>query len=584
MISRWKKKIMQRWTGVKEALKIVAASAMLLAVFLTSVAVSKPVPVKPKSVIDDETVYAVMDAHGKPNKTIVVDWLRIEGDGLVEVADRGDASRIKALKDDVDPMIRDENIIWQLDVDGMKDFYYRAETKKELPVAVDVMYYLDGVEISPEELAGKDGRLKITINVENRLKKKVKYSYTGADDVTVKEKEEEIYIPLITVASLSFKASKFSNIDAGEGMLSVTGEQMSCTISLFPQGEDEAVIEMDGKDIELDPIIISVMPKMPQLPEMEIEDQLQDMKESFDPSEFEQLSEAMSGFSLLGDAINETRKGTDGMALLVGGQIQMLNRIIDGIDTSQFENTSELVTALEDLSAGLESTKSGLDEIILLLDDQIGVLQGIQASNNGLIQLAQDRQGAYPGDTIIAALANGLVQQGKMITAVTDGGDVGFDYMPGLNEAKSDLEAISTGLASSISGLKAISAEAKLLNEIPAAFSAIKQSLIVLREGGTIKGITMPGLTATLDGLRGLSSGLSSMESGFSSMGGELGGLESLTGSLSGFEDTIEEIRAREALADKMREEADAYDSFLGKPDGADGRVRFLLRLDAIKK
>ncbi len=46
----------------------------------------------------------------------------------------------------------------------------------------------------------------------------------------------------------------------------------------------------------------------------------------------------------------------------------------------------------------------------------------------------------------------------------------------------------------------------------------------------------------------------------------------------------LEEIRAGEALIDMMKEEAENYDTFLGKPDGAEGRVRFIFKTEAIEK
>ncbi len=43
-------------------------------------------------------------------------------------------------------------LTWQ--ADG-SDIYYQGTTDKELPVTVKLTYYLDGKEISPEDLAVK---------------------------------------------------------------------------------------------------------------------------------------------------------------------------------------------------------------------------------------------------------------------------------------------------------------------------------------------------------------------------------------------------------------------------------------------
>ena len=44
-----------------------------------------------------------------------------------------------------------------------KDIYYQGKTEKNLPVSVDIKYYMDGTEVSPEALAGKTGHLKMEV-------------------------------------------------------------------------------------------------------------------------------------------------------------------------------------------------------------------------------------------------------------------------------------------------------------------------------------------------------------------------------------------------------------------------------------
>lgn len=43
-------------------------------------------------------------------------------------------------------------LVWNA---GGEDIYYQGKSKEELPVSVKLTYYLDGKEISPNELAGK---------------------------------------------------------------------------------------------------------------------------------------------------------------------------------------------------------------------------------------------------------------------------------------------------------------------------------------------------------------------------------------------------------------------------------------------
>jgi putative membrane protein len=234
--------------------------------------------------------------------------------------------------------------------------------------------------------------------------------------------------------------------------------------------------------------------------------------------------------------------------------------------------------------------------------------------------LAQDRAAYYSGDTTLTQLANGLVAQGEMITTLTSGGNVpGQSYLPGLNETKSNLEDISNSLGGLISSLETISQQAQVLNEVPAAFTSLKESLIALRDGGEFEGVQMPGLKYTLEGLKGISAGLSEMEEKFGEVGGEIEELEEIPESMtelrdtlislrdggefmgqflpgitttkevldqavSGLGESLEEVRKGKVIEDIMEEEADSYDTFLGKPEGAEGRVRFILKTEGVKK
>ena len=56
-----------------------------------------------------------------------------------------------------------DNLTW--DTNGA-DIYYQGTTEKELPVSVKLTYYLDGKKISPSELKGKSGHLKIKLIIQ----------------------------------------------------------------------------------------------------------------------------------------------------------------------------------------------------------------------------------------------------------------------------------------------------------------------------------------------------------------------------------------------------------------------------------
>lgn len=564
----------------KRMLKAASVFGLLLAVFLSSTIFSAPLANKPDKVVDDESVYVLLDAEGAVKKTIVVDWLCLEGKGLLEVVDKGGVSQVEALKEEVKPLVEGNKITWRIEADGVRDFYYRADTKKKLPLEVKVDYFLNGSQVKALELAGKSGHLRIDITVKNKLKKEVKVPYLGADERSYKEKTEEIYIPFLAVVNLDLKANKFRNIEAGDANLSVSGETMKYSWMLFPQGEAEASIEMDADKIELPPLIISAFPNMPGEKGLDIEDEFEEMRKGLaelsqlpaahvevlnglidvlDFSQYEEMAEAFNQFDLFSKGISEVRQGTDDLADLSEGQIEALSGIIDG-----------------------------LDGLIELLDGQIALLEGLEVSNGGLTALAQDRAASYPGDTTLTALAEGLAQQGSMITTLTSGGMVDGSYLPSLKKTRDGLKDI-------------------------------KDSLVALRDGGLLSGVELPGLKTTVEGLEGISAGLAEMEAGLADIKDEIGELKSLPEAFEELRDALvtlrdggsfmgqflpgineikealglvvdslgnglEEIRAGQALIDVMKKEAENYNTFLGKPEGAEGRVRFIFKTEAIEK
>ncbi len=617
----------------RKSLNAVLAFLLLTSVFLSTTLYSAPLPVKPQRIIDDETVYALLEPDGKPSKTIVIDWLRLEGKGLLEVIDHGEVKNVEALKDNVKPELIKDDIIWKIQVDDEKDFYYRAETEKELPVDLNISYFLDNEKFPPEKIAGRDGRLKIELTVKNKIKKKVKVSYLSSDEESYKEEVEEIYLPLMVIVNLDLKAAKFSNIETKNSMLSVSGGTMKYTWMIFPQPEATATIEMDGKDIETSPLIVSVIPKMPDAPSIELEEDFKKMKEGmerlgllssvqakilkglsekFDPSQFEEFSSATSGLTLLYNGIKKTREGTDKLSDLMSVQLTMLQAIINGIDTGQFESLAELASALQNLLSGLESSQEGIDGLIDLLQGQISVLEGLKESNDNLISLAEE--------TTSTELINGLKAQSQTIESLINGGDIpGQGDLLGLKDVKSNLENISRGLNELINGLQAISEQAVTLNQIPEAFKNFKSSLETLKNGGNLNSNYLPGLKFTLEGLKGISNGLEKMEKGLSGMNSKMNKLGNVSDLMTEFKEVLnalaegggfrghhlpglntvgnalkqtsgglgkglEEMRKGKAIKEAMENEAENYDTFLGKPDGAQGRVRFIIKISGIEK
>ena len=112
-----------------------------------------------------ETVYVEMNADGTVTKTTVSDVLKVKGkDNISDVSDLTDITNISG-----DEAFTTDNgkLIWE---NKGKDISYQGTTTKSAPIDIKVSYYLDDKEISPEDLAGKSGKVKIVYDYTNNSK------------------------------------------------------------------------------------------------------------------------------------------------------------------------------------------------------------------------------------------------------------------------------------------------------------------------------------------------------------------------------------------------------------------------------
>jgi len=522
-------------SAVTHRSRLFVAIALLAAIVLSTVAiaVSAPGATDGASVVDDETVYVIMDQTGNVEKTVVVDWLKVEGDGSMTVSDRGATTSVEALKDELAPSLSGDTITWDLQVDGRRDFFYRAETEQALPLDVEATYFLDGAEIDPEALADQNGRVKIEIDLENLLPVTRDVEYENADGAMVTE-PQDFWQPLLVVVQVSLDGTLIDNIVEEADMMNVTGSTMSYTFMAFPQPTETVTIEMDAVDFAIEPIYVSIFPDMPAGPEIDIENLLVEMRE-----------------------------GADGLARLSGGHVQILDGMLAGFDSSEFEGIDQLGTGIAALATGTGEAKTGLDDLTSALGVHVGITQGLQTSNSALTALALDRvlaSGGIGADATMTALWAGLAMQDSMLTTLTAGGLVDVapgvtQPMPSLSTVNVGLQGISAGLAEIITALETMTSQSAMLDQIPTAMEQFRAALSLLRDGGTFQGQYVPGITASVDGLEAMSTGLG----------------EGISGA-----------RVGSKLVEVMEATATEYDTFLGKPEGAESRLRFIMKLEGI--
>ena len=218
-----------------------------------------------KNAAKSETVYISIDNSGKVLNTTVTDWIHTDSPE-VKVTDKSDLKNIKNVKTGESPEIKGEDIVWNLET---TDLYYTGTTDKKAPVSFDISYFLDGKEISADNIAGKSGHVDIKIKVKNECFK----------ETQINGKKQKIYLPVIAAGGTILQESKFSSIKVTGGLslgdgtkqvagfagapglcesLGMTKEQMTNLIGI--DLTDEYTISADTTGFETSDFYFAVIP------------------------------------------------------------------------------------------------------------------------------------------------------------------------------------------------------------------------------------------------------------------------------------------------------------------------------------
>lgn len=278
----------------------------------------------------DESVYLISDANGNVNKTIVVDHLKNK-DKKDTLEDASNLSDIENVKGKQKFTQSGDKLTWQA---GGKDIYYQGTATEEPPVTQKVTYYLDGKEISPEDLAGKSGKVKIRFDYTNTT------SYTE----TVNGEKQTVSVPFAAVTGLVL-GDGFENIEVTNGKAEVSDSSSVVLGYALPGLKDSLGI----KDKDLDGDV-----NIPEYMEMtaDVENFSMPAAMTFVVNASDYVSTDGIDTSDLDDMINDLKDAStqlqDGSKTLAEGT----DTLADGLSTLQ----SKLGT----FASGVGTLKSGL--------------------------------------------------------------------------------------------------------------------------------------------------------------------------------------------------------------------------------
>lgn len=312
----------------------------------------------------EETVYLITDANGNVNQTIVSSWLKNGSESAV-IEDVSSLSDIENVKGDETFTQNGENITWQ--ADG-KDIFYRGTTTKQMPITEQITYYLDGNEISPQELAGKSGRVTIRFDYTNNAK-------TVAD---INGKKEEIYVPF-TVVSGMILGDSFRNVKVNNGRVLSDGDKIIVAGVAMPGLKESLGFNED------------------------------DFDDDFEFPEYVEVTADVEGFSL-------EMTATAAVAGLMSD-----NALSQNLDLSELDDTmDEMTDAMDQLKDGGGKLADGLDTLHSNMGDfssGVNTLKdGVNAYTDGASKLAGGIQTLSDSAGTLETGVNALNQSAKTIS------------------------------------------------------------------------------------------------------------------------------------------------------------------------
>lgn len=436
----------------------------------------------------EEMVSVQADAAGNPSKLTVDTKLSgISGNGAVE-----DLSNLKDISNaQGDEQFSESNgkLYWQ---NLGNDISYTGTSSSSLPVDVKITYFLDDTVIDPNDLAGKQGHVKIRFDYTNHV------SY------------ETVHVPFVCMSVLMLDEDSFSNIQVKNGkVMSSDGTSTIVGFAMPSLREDLNLssyedididipqyveVEADTTDFSLD--FTETIVSNGVFSEIEDED-LNDLREMSDA--FKDLGEAgntlVDGGKKLSSAFDEIKQGTEGY--------------LDGVDA-----LSSGLSELKEVSSTINENTSALVEGSKALSDMLNAIDV-----NALDTTAMSVMTSVKNDVVMIANVSKMMETlSTSFTSLSSSMQSVFDESQIDEEKKQEitkqLEDCSTTLVEMQEQLSASFTD--LENQISVFggvdLEALKSQLLSLQE--TTKALSQ-GTTALSNGINGLDGGLTQLSDAF---------------------------------------------------------------------
>lgn len=495
----------------------------------------------------DEMVYLLADADGTVRRTIVSDCLE-NPSALSDIKDISALSDIENVKGSEAFTADGDSIDWAA---GGNDIYYRGNSSEQAPVGVKVSYYLDGKELSADEIAGKSGRVTIRFDYFNNTSNKV----------TINGKEENVVTPFMMATGLVLDNEKFTNIEVKNGKSASDGGKTTVFGAGFP-GLKKSLGISDDTDIEIpDYVEITADTSDFSLAATVTIATNQIFSELTADGDLD-ISELTDALGKLSDASGELVEGSgdlsEGADKLLDGSNEFgsgLHKLTDGVKELH-DKSGALTDGISQLSEGAGGLRDGLSSLCDGSEQLSGgisqVTDGLGSSLEGIASAKTGADGLREGADSLKAGAQSLKEGTGKLTAGTDQlSDGAAKLDSGIESEGKGLDSLAAGIDSTRSSLeKTIAANEQILDGLKAMYAATKSEdvkTMIDSLSATIEyqrqiaasmadgnGGIKDGVTKLSEGNKQLSGGIDGLSAGIDSLSDGAQGLDAGIDQLSG--------------------------------------------------
>lgn len=546
--------------------------------------------------LKNENVYAKLDASGASSDAYVVNTFDLKN--ASDITDYGAYSSVKNLTNLT--VLDNSSDRTSFSADDGKFYYQGTLENTALPWLFSITYQLDGKELSPEELGGKSGSLKISLSLRQN---------TSVDSI--------FYDNYVMQISLSLDSEKCTNINAPDATLADAGSNQQLAFTILPGTDADFSIETDVTDFSMSGFSIAAVPysmnvDTGDLGTDDLTGQFSDLTEAVDLLN-EGTKELSDGISALNSGSTSLQNGSsqikDGLSALSGSSTDLTNASyqigtalgtisnqLSGADFSSIDSLKELPATLMQLSGALTQIKDGLSQLNNGFAQAYGALDAAVAATSVdalTNEEAAALQSAAAANPSAAAAVNKLMlsYQNLMVLRETyaavkpafDAITVSLDpsnasALPaGLDTVITALNTISTSMSSSLEGVDIKSMVGQLqsgLSALTSNYAQFHNGLLSYTEGvsslSTGYAEYQNGLNTYLDGIKQLDNGSCELA----------GGMQEFSDGVSDMPDQIQNT------IDEMMEQYNSADfdavSFVDSRNKNINSVQFILSTEGI--